>query len=161
MILRVCAQGVLDERVEIDRCLATVIRSEITFREPGRLVLLQPTDKRARRLADLFFDPRCVGVPLDALLARAGLSRRTAERAFQTECGLAPAQWRRFAVLSAGLVTIAGGATIDQAAVVAGYQSRSAFSEAFSLAFGFPPSEAAPTIVQRRAAARCRDRPQP
>jgi AraC-like DNA-binding protein/quercetin dioxygenase-like cupin family protein len=141
-VLRVCAQGVLDRRVELDRCLAMVIRAEITFRDPGGFTLLQPKDKRARKLADFFFDATRVGVPLDALCERAGLSRRTAERIFQAECGLSPAQWRRLAALSEGLVSIAGGATIDQAAIAAGYQSRSAFSEAFSKAFGFPPSEA-------------------
>jgi hypothetical protein len=28
-ILRVCAQGVLDERVDIDRCLATILRKRL------------------------------------------------------------------------------------------------------------------------------------
>jgi len=141
-ILRVCAQGVLDERVDMDRCLATIIRGDITFRDPGGFVLLQPTDTRARRLAETFFEPECVGVPLNVLCARAGLSRRTAERVFQDECALSPARWRRLAALSQGLVSIAGGSTIDQAAMATGYQSRSAFSEAFSQAFGFPPREA-------------------
>jgi AraC-like DNA-binding protein/quercetin dioxygenase-like cupin family protein len=146
-ISRVCAQGVLDRRIEFDLCLATIIRAEITFRDAAGFILLQPKDTRARKLADFFFDETCVGVPLDALYERAGLSRRTAERVFQGECGLSPAQWRRFAGLSEGLVSIAGGATIDQAAIAAGYQSRSAFSEAFSKAFGFPPSEAKRQLV--------------
>jgi len=141
-VLRVCAQGTLDDRIETDRSLAAVIRGEISFRDPGRLVLLQPKDARALRLAESFFNAQSVGVPLDVLCRKVGLSRRTAERVFQDECGLPPAQWRRFAALSQGLVSIAGGSTIDDAAIAAGYQSRSAFSEAFSKAFGFPPSEA-------------------
>lgn len=141
-ILRVCAQGVLDDRIETDRSLATIIRGEIAFGDAGRFVLLQPKDKRARRLADFFFDTELRDARLETLCEKAGLSRRTAERVFQNECGLSPAQWRRFAALSEGLVSIAGGATINQATIAAGYQSRSAFSEAFSQAFGFPPSEA-------------------
>ncbi len=141
-ILRVCDQGVLDDRNEIDRSLAAIIRGEISFRDPGRFVLLQPKDRRAHRLADSFFHTESAGVPLEFLCRKAGLSRRTAERVFQEECGLPPAQWRRLAGLSQGLVMIAGGSTIDDAAIAAGYQSRSAFSEAFSKAFGFPPSEA-------------------
>lgn len=141
-ILRVCSQGVLDDRIETDRSLAMIIRGEIAFGDAGRFVLLQPKDTRARRLAGFFFDTELAGAPLEALCEKAGLSRRTAERVFQNECGLSPAQWRRFAALSEGLVSIAGGATIDQATIAAGYQSRSAFSEAFSQAFGFPPSEA-------------------
>jgi AraC-like DNA-binding protein len=141
-ILRVCARGALDDRIEADCCLAILIHGEIDASDQMRFALLQPRDTRAQRLADLFFSPDSVGVPLGALCLRAGLSRRTAERIFQDECGLAPAQWRRFAALSEGLVSIAGGASIEQAALTAGYQSRSAFSEAFSLAFGFPPSAA-------------------
>jgi AraC-like DNA-binding protein len=141
-ILRVCAQGALDGRIETDRCLATLICGEIGFRDQERFVLLQPRDPRAQRLADLFFRAESAGVPMEELCSKAGLSRRTAERLFQAECGLAPAQWRRLAALSDGLVHLAGGATIDHAAQAAGYQSRSAFSEAFSTAFGFPPSKA-------------------
>lgn len=141
-ILRVCEQGHLDERIDTDRSLGSIILSEMTCSDPGRLVLSHPKDPRARRLADFFFDPALHDVALDALYALAGLSRRTAERVFQRECGLSPAQWRRFSALSEGLVSIAGGASIEHAAAAIGYQSRSAFSEAFSLAFGFPPSQA-------------------
>lgn len=141
-ILRVCDQGALDERVDYDRCLGTLIRGEIRFDAPAPVTLLQPADPRAQRLARMFFSPAEAHVRLEALCARAGLSRRTAERLFQTECGLSPAHWRRLAVLSESLVEIAGGLSIDQAAVKAGYLSRTAFSEAFSLAFGFPPSAA-------------------
>jgi quercetin dioxygenase-like cupin family protein len=76
-ISRVCAQGVLDRRIEFDLCLATIIRAEITFRDAAGFILLQPKDTRARKLADFFFDATCVGVPLDALCERAGLSRRS------------------------------------------------------------------------------------
>lgn len=141
-ILRVCDRGVLDDRREYDRGLATVVRSEIAGRDPDCLALPHPRDPRAQSLADAFFDKDCVFVPLEALCQRAGLSRRTAERLFQSQCGLSPAQWRRLACLSQGLVNIAGGFTLDQAATAAGYHSRSAFSEAFSQAFGFPPAAA-------------------
>jgi len=141
-ILRVCEQGCLDERVDQDRCLQVIIMAELDWCDRGSFVLVQPQDARAQKLADLFFDPGLQGHPLETLCIRAGLTRRTAERIFQRECGLPPAQWRRFAALSESLVNIAGGATIEQAAVAAGYESRSAFSEAFSLAFGFPPSDA-------------------
>jgi AraC-like DNA-binding protein len=147
-ILRVCAQGVLDERIDHDLCLAKIIRAEIAFHDPGRLVLQEPRDARARKLSGFFLDAACVDVPLETLWARAGLGRRTAERVFQRECGMSPAQWRRFAALSGGLVSIAGGASIEDAAVAAGYQSRSAFSEAFSTAFGFAPGEAKRQTLQ-------------
>lgn len=141
-ILRVCDRGALDDRVDTDRCLATIICGELDFHDPGLLALPLPKDPRAQMLIGLFFDPECTFVALETLCEQAGLGRRTAERIFRSECGLSPAQWRRFASLSQGLVSLAGGSTIDQAAMTAGYQSRSAFSEAFSQTFGFPPREA-------------------
>ncbi len=68
-ILRVCAQGALDDRIEVDRCLATLVRAEIDVTELARFALLQPGDQRAQRLADLFFSQAFVGVPLEALCA--------------------------------------------------------------------------------------------
>lgn len=141
-ILRVCERGALDARDDAARSLATIIMAEIAVAERGPITLLWPDDRRAARLADLLLRADCAGVSLNTLCARAGLSRRTAERVFHDECGISPARWRRYAALSEGLVSIAGGGTIDDAASVAGYQSRSAFSEAFSAAFGFSPSGA-------------------
>lgn len=141
-ILAVCAQGQLDDRVERDRCLATLILTDLDRQDAGPEALMRPREPRCAALAELFLDPACAGIPLVELYARVGLSRRTAERQFLASCGAPPAQWRRLAGLSNALVAIAGGATIDSAAIKAGYQSRGAFSEAFARTFGLPPGQA-------------------
>lgn len=141
-ILRVCEHGSLDARHAADRNLAEIILNEFERRDASTIALTFPTDPRARNLVDLFSNNDQQGITMDALCAQAGLSRRTAERLFLDETGLPPAQWRRLVALTESLVRIAGGERIEHAAFAAGYQSRSAFSEAFSRAFGISPSEA-------------------
>lgn len=141
-ILRVCEQGSLDARRVADRNLAEVILNEVKRSNPSMIALTMPVDPRARRLAELFLNSDQLSASMDLLCERAGLSRRTAERLFLNETGLPPAQWRRFSALMESVVNIAGGERIDNAAFSAGYQSRSAFSEAFVRAFGIPPSAA-------------------
>jgi AraC-like DNA-binding protein len=140
-IIRVCERGSLDARNAADRCLCEIILNEMECRDPLTIVLTLPVDPRARKLSNLFLSSAQYGVAITSLCAEAGLSRRTAERLFLLETGLPPAQWRRFAALTESLVRIAGGERIEHAAFSAGYQSRSAFSEAFTCAFGIPPSE--------------------
>lgn len=141
-ILRVCEQGSLDARRVADRHLAEVILNEVRRTDPSMIALAIPVDPRARRMAEMFGDSDQRSASMDFLCAEAGLSRRTAERLFLKETGLPPAQWRRFNALMGSVVSIAGGERIEDAAFSAGYQSRSAFSEAFVRAFGIPPSSA-------------------
>ncbi len=138
-ILRICDQGSLDDRVGMDVHLGALVISELGRGLIDHIYLQRPVDPRARKLADLFSDPQTTRLPLEALCRKAGLSRRTAERLFEKECGLPPALWRRLATLSESLLCIAGGDSIEAAALNAGYDSRSAFAEAFSRAFGFSP----------------------
>ncbi|MEQ1653127.1 MAG: helix-turn-helix transcriptional regulator [Hyphomicrobium sp.] len=141
-ILRVCERGNLDARNSADQNLAEIILNEVKHSGPSTITIAVPVDHRARELADLFMNREQRGASIDSLCVHAGLSRRTAERLFLNETGLPPAQWRRFVALTESLVSIAGGERIEHAAFSAGYQSRSAFSEAFSRAFGIPPSQA-------------------
>ncbi len=141
-ILRVCEQGSLDARRVADRHLAEVILNEVKRSNPSMIALTIPVDPRARRLAEIFLNSDQRSASMDSLCAEAGLSRRTAERHFLNETGLPPAQWRRFKALMESVVSIAGGERIEDAAYSVGYQSRSAFSEAFVRAFGITPSAA-------------------
>ena len=141
-ILRVCELGSLDARNSVNLSLAQIILEEVGHRDKSTIELTVPTDPRARKLSDLFLNQEQEAAAMHILCKRAGLSRRTAERLFLSETGLTPAQWRRFAILAEAMVKIAGGVSIENAAFSAGYQSRSAFSEAFTRAFGIPPSAA-------------------
>jgi len=141
-IIRVCSLTYLDDREAADRHLSAIILHEMEQTPSPVITLTFPRDARARKLADLFLRPDTVDITLETLCTDTGLSRRTAERLFERDAGVSPGQWRRFAALSQSLVNIAGGMKIEHAALAAGYQSRSAFSDAFAKAFGFPPGRA-------------------
>ncbi|MDZ7685392.1 MAG: helix-turn-helix transcriptional regulator [Gammaproteobacteria bacterium] len=108
-----------------------------------RISLQMPVDARARRLAERLARVRLndsISLPgIDRLCREVGLSRRTAERLFIAQTGLTPARWRRQARLNDSVVNIAGGMDIGEAALLAGYRSRSAFYGAFNRTFGFAP----------------------
>lgn len=142
IILRICTEGPLDDRDATSRHLGALLIGEMERGQTHQVSLKRPQDPRAVRLAQLFLDPGTVRLRMEHLCQSAGLSRRTAERLFEQECGLPPAQWRRLAALSQGLMSIASGEAIESAAEQAGYDSRSAFAEAFTRAFGFPPGQA-------------------
>jgi AraC-like DNA-binding protein len=139
-ILRICALGWLDDREAADAHLAALVVAEIAVATSKALQLILPLDPRARRLADAILAAQPELHPeLVDLYRAAGLSRRTGERLFKLETGLAPAQWRRLAGLSRSLEHLVEGGQMERAAALAGFRSRPAFSAAFTKTFGFTP----------------------
>ncbi|MEM7704722.1 MAG: helix-turn-helix transcriptional regulator [Pseudomonadota bacterium] len=139
LILRVCAVGSLDERETHHRQLYDLILTELSCASSEGLYLRLPTDPRGARLADLFMDEQHVNVPLLELCRAAGVTRRTAERLFRDSTGLSPARWRRRHLLARGLAALSEGVDVQTAAELAGYQYRSAFSQALTQVFGLSP----------------------
>ncbi len=120
--------------------LAQVLLDRLATADQEPVHLPDPQDPRARRLADHLrtapADPRS----LAALAAEAGASLRTLERLFQSETGLSLGTWRQRARLLVGLVALAEGAAVLDAALQAGYDSASSFTYAFRLTFGTTPA---------------------
>jgi AraC-like DNA-binding protein len=122
--------------------LVEVLRAELACAEQQPLALPLPTDPAARQVAERILDEPGSRRSLAALCARVGASQRTVERRFREEVGLPLGHWRRAARLHAALVELASGASVAQAADRAGYDSASAFVQAFRRAFGFTPGAA-------------------
>lgn len=141
-VLRVCEKNWLDSRVDIDVSLFKIILNELAHSGTQDFCLSMPTDPRALRLAHWMLGDMGVKENLNNALADAGLTRRTAERLFQKETGIAPSQWLRLARLSKSMIALIGGGKVDDVSQLAGYKSRSAFTEAFKNVFGITPSEA-------------------
>lgn len=138
-LLRTCDLHTLDTRKTQHGNIAAVLIDEIKAAGRMALNLQMPVDKRAVKLTAYFVDSKAAFWPLPSLYAKAGLSRRTAERLFLKETGLPPARWRRMAMLSSGLSARANGARMEDAALLAGYKNCSTFCTAFSKTFGFTP----------------------
>ena len=119
--------------------LVAVLLSEIEVIDTLPLVLPQPRDARLRRLSDALSadpaDPR----PLKAWAEDVALSERTLIRRFAAETGMTFREWRRQARLLSSLERLAAGESVTTVAFAVGYNSVSAFIEAFRESFGQTP----------------------
>jgi len=146
-ILRVCEQQHLDDRVEADRCLRGVILHELKHAPEEQYGLPMPLDERARKAAERML---AMEGPLATILDASGLTRRTAERLFAKETGLSPGRWFRLARLTQSVITLANGSSVETVSLAAGYQSPSAFSQAFKAVFGISPGQGRQSANQLR-----------
>lgn len=140
LILRICTLGWLDARSPEDLLLANLLGIESGRSQTHPHLLTLPSDPRALKLAHALLNADPDAPPLEVAMAAEGLSRRTAERIFSAETGLSPARWYRLARLSRAVECLANGGSVEAAAELAGYASRSAFSEVFNAAFGVSPA---------------------
>jgi AraC-like DNA-binding protein len=140
LILHVSRIGALDREQPEQARLVGVLLDQLAAAQEVTHELPSPRDPRAMRFAELVTrkpgDPRSI-----AKLARAaGASLRTLERCFLAETGVAVGEWRRRVRLFHALGLLAGGASVTEVALDVGYDSVSAFSQAFSRQFGYSPS---------------------
>lgn len=125
--------------------LVAVLADVLVALPEAPLHLPLPADDRARSVADAILADPATRTTLDELAAAAGASRRTIERAFTAETGLALARWRAQArLLEASRLLAAGHSTAHVAAAV-GYSTPSAFVAAFRRVLGTTPHRWAST----------------
>jgi AraC-like DNA-binding protein len=140
LIVHVCRIGALDRRKPAQSHLISVLLDQLVRVADVPLQLPLPRDERARRLAALLQESPDVDRSVDALARRAGASRRTMERLFLTETRMTVGEWRRRLRLLHSVRLLAGGESVSNAAMDAGYASPSAFIAAFKRMFGTTPS---------------------
>jgi AraC-like DNA-binding protein len=140
LILHISRIGVLDRRKPAQAHLISVLLDELVSVSDVPLQLPMPRDPRARRLAALLQDAPDDDRSVAELSRRAGGSRRTIERLFLTETKMTVGEWRRRLRLLHGVRLLAGGESVTNAAIDAGYASTSAFIAAFKRTFGMTPS---------------------
>jgi len=138
-MLRVCELGWLDAREQPHRILLDLILAELAQASRESVELVLPQDPRALRLANHLL--HASDADLESELLASGLSRRTAERLFVRETGVSPARWLRWVRLTRGQAALVNASSVDDAARIAGYDSRSAFVSAFIQTFGYSPAE--------------------
>jgi AraC-like DNA-binding protein len=145
LILRIASLAGLDSRLPHHAHLLVLLEDEIdaafSAAESSPLALPLPADPRAHSLAQaVLADPTSLD-PLDDLVRRHGLSRRTLERRFHLETGLSFGLWRQKARLLAGIRHLAEGRSVTDTALDCGYSSVSAFIAAFKTTFGATPGK--------------------
>ena len=136
LVERATVVGVLDRRDPLEAALATLLVGELTDVGPPPLGVPEPASAPARRAAELL----TTGMTVEQTAAAIGVGRRTLERAFRAETGLPAGRWRQYRLLLRGLEEVADGATVQDASVIAGYRTPSAYVAAFRAAFGTTPA---------------------
>lgn len=140
LIVHITRLGALDRTVPAQSRLAGVLFDQLAAAEDIPLELPSPRDPRARRFAELVTRAPGDDVPIAKLARKAGASLRTLERCFLAETGLAVGEWRRRVRLFHALHLLESGTSVTDAAMEVGYESVSAFSQAFKRQFGRSPA---------------------
>jgi AraC-like DNA-binding protein len=139
LILHICAIDALDRRKPRDRRLFDVLMDQVEASRQIGFQLTLPRDPRALRVARALLDHPSTDRALDAVCAKAGGSRRTIERAFRTETGMALGQWRRRAALLHAIPLLGAGESVSTVALETGYATTSAFVAMFRRTLGTTP----------------------
>lgn len=105
------------------------------------LSIAMPQDKRIRGLAQAALDEPGSIASVDQWLFGASASRKTIERLFITETGMAPLRWLRQVRILHAVSQLAAGKKISSVALDLGYQSPSAFTYMFRNATGMSPRD--------------------
>lgn len=113
---------------------------EIRFLEVQPLHLPMPMEPRIARICHALLADPADKRPLAAWAAWAGLSERTAARAFIASAGMNFGRWRQQLRLIEALSRLARGEPVLNVALDLGYDSPSAFSVMFRKALGCSPS---------------------
>jgi AraC-like DNA-binding protein/quercetin dioxygenase-like cupin family protein len=99
-----------------------------------------PADDRARRVADLISANLADGRTLAEWGRAVGASERTLARAFLADTGVSFGRWRTLLRVQAALAALASGEPVGNVARHVGYDSDSAFVQAFRRETGVTPA---------------------
>ena len=139
LILHITRIGALDRRRPDQARLAAVLLDLLAAAQEVRLDLPSPRDPRAQRFADMVTRNPADAGSNAALARKAGASLRTIERFFLAETGVAVGEWRRRVRLFHALHLLEAGGSVTEVALEVGYDSTSAFCQAFRRQFGHSP----------------------
>ncbi len=139
LILHAVAMGPLRREVVEHRRLVDFMLDQLRVLPTLPLELPMPRDPRALRLAARIRDDPGERATLAAMAKAAGASHRTLERVFLADTRMTLGRWRQQARLLHAVRMLAAGESVTSTALEVGYDSTSAFIEAFSSVFGATP----------------------
>jgi AraC-like DNA-binding protein/quercetin dioxygenase-like cupin family protein len=140
LILHACQFSKLRKRVAAERHVIELILDQLRLTETVPLQLPHPRDFRARKLAGLLRANPREQRPLEILSMECGASKRTMQRLFAEESGMSFSRWRQRARLIHAMQSLAGGQSVTNAALDAGYATASAFISMFHKQLGTTPT---------------------
>jgi AraC-like DNA-binding protein/quercetin dioxygenase-like cupin family protein len=141
LIVRACEIGILDGRLPIHSCIASLIVDSFLEQSVATLNLPMPADATLAKLAQRILDAPCDRRDVSLLAQRVGIGARTLERRFLAETGVSLGHWRRLARMIHALRQLAAGHAIKAVSRDVGYRSASAFVASFNNIFKKTPAQ--------------------
>jgi AraC-like DNA-binding protein/quercetin dioxygenase-like cupin family protein len=141
LVLRLLASRAVDERERPIALIVELLLLELA-RLPGEpLQLPMPRDDALlQRYVDAVLANIEADIAVADVAANAGISTRTFTRRFELATGLSPGRWKTQARLLRGIELLAAGHGVTETALAVGYQTPSAFTDAFGRSFGTSPA---------------------
>lgn len=140
LILHACQRKTLKRTIAWQAHLIQVILDQLESIQMVPLQLPNPSDARARRIAEALLADPSDRRPLTQICKTAGASKRTMERLFREDVGMTVGKWRQQLRLMEAMRLLAEGAKVTHAALEAGYSTPSAFIAMFGKALGTTPA---------------------
>ncbi|SLN75545.1 HTH-type transcriptional repressor of iron proteins A [Oceanibacterium hippocampi] len=122
------------------QAINTLLFEELRDFSDGPVFLPQPTSERMQRVCEALMENPADVRPLEYWASVAAVSSRTLARMFMRETGMSFAMWRRQLRLIESLALLGQGESVTNVALDVGYESTSAFIEAFKKTFGETPA---------------------
>jgi AraC-like DNA-binding protein len=151
LVLHITRIGALDRRNAEQARLVGVLFDQLAAAADVPLELRSPADPRARRVAELLTREPGNDASIAKLARKAGASLRTIERYFVVETGMSVGEWRRRVRLFHAMRLLERGSAVTTVALDVGYDSPSAFTQAFAREFGRLPRSIRPRAVAERS----------
>ena len=139
LILHAVARAPLWPGHAADERLVLVLLDQLAALPDAPLLLPWPREERARAVAERLAADVGSAASLDATCSAAGASRRTVERSFREDTGMALGQWRTRLRMVEAVRLLAEGTSATAVASQVGYATPSAFGDAFRRELGCPP----------------------
>lgn len=139
LLLRLVEEESLDAAFR--QKLADLMLAELRRLPSEHFYLVMPTDKRARKVAHELVQAPSDRRKLENWADIANCSAKTLSRLFSEQTGQTFQLWRRQAKLLAALDHLDAGKSVTETAHDVGFSTSSAFTEAFRITFGYPPTK--------------------
>ena len=140
LILHACTFAALKKTIQRQGHLIDMIVDQLQAIQVVPLQLPNPSDPRALRVAEMLLADASDRRPLAHICKEVGASKRTVERLFQEDVGMAFGKWRQQLRLMQAMRLLAEGAKVTHAALESGYSTPSAFICMFRKTLGTTPT---------------------
>lgn len=139
LILHCCSIGILRDDLTSSQNLIRFVIDQLVALAPAPFEVTMPGDPRAYKMAAAIL--KTPSASLERLASQSGASVRTLQRLFRQETGYSLGQFRHRVMMLEAVRLLAANRIINDVAMQLGYESTSAFIQAFRKCYGITPGQ--------------------